>query len=65
MIPHRRHTIAEFSAESNQAQRDIQTLRRELTTLRGQLDQTERSTDGAGNEIDQLGDEAIAKPLRA
>ena len=45
-------------AESNQAQRDIQTLRRELATLRGQLDQTERSADGAGNEIDQLGDES-------
>ena len=45
-------------SDSSTAQREIQALRRELATLRGQLDQTERSADGAGNEIDQLGDEA-------
>ena len=45
-------------AESNQAQRDIQTLRREIAQLQQGLGQSQRSAVGAGQAVDRLGDEA-------
>ena len=41
-------------AEGNQAQLEIQTLRREIAQLQQGLGQSQRAADGAGNEIGEL-----------
>ena len=48
----------QIRAESNQAQREIQALRREIAQLQQGLGQSQRSAVGAGQAVDRLGDEA-------
>ena len=46
-------------AEGNQAQLEIQTLRREIAQLQQGLGQSQRAADGAGNEIGELHETGI------